>query len=236
MDITYAAQTIDAPNPFRRYAHRNRMSRSVRFAVSRATPGSTVLDFGCGSGAFIEELSKRSIRAVGYEPYMAERANASLPIFSRFDDIESAGPYGLVTLFETIEHLTEKEFDSFLRSCRRVLAKDGGILISGPIEVGPALVLKEISRYLCGIQRVGFKKTRFGHSLLELLGASFLGIAAKRGNDIKCTHKGFDFRKSIRYMRDKGWRVKVLTYGPLPLGTWYGNSQVFLWVDRLTGS
>jgi hypothetical protein len=70
------------------------------------------------------------------------------------------------------------------------------------------------------------------HGLFELLGAGLFGIPARRAADIKSSHKGFDFRQAIRDVRAQGWDVSILGYGPLPIRTWYGNSQFYLWATR----
>jgi hypothetical protein len=156
---------------------------------------------------------------------MTERAAGGLPIHRTIDEVSDLGPFSMVTLFETIEHLHQEELVDFLSTCERVLGPDGGILISGPIEVGPALLLKEANRSILHFRRPE-------HGLLELAKASVLGIRASRAIDIKRSHKGFDFRNAISAIEALGWGAEMLHFGPLPIGTWYGNSQFYLWVTR----
>ena len=223
----YDSETINSPNPLARYAHRNRLRKSVELALPRLRNGK-VLDYGCGSGAFVSALEAlASGCAVGYEPFMTDRCGGGLPIFSTLQDAEKLGPYNLITLFETIEHLSAVEIDGFLEVCGRNLSPTGGILISAPIEIGPALVLKELNRSI-----LRFKQPE--HRLVEFLKASLLGMPARRAEDIKISHRGFDFRQAMQYLQACGWEVEVLCYGPLPIGTWYGNSQVYLWASKRT--
>jgi hypothetical protein len=228
MNIPYDRQTIDSPNPIARYAHRSRIRKSLRIALSKlSTPSrQRVLDYGCGSGVFISELNTvRPDCAVGYEPFMADRTSPALPIYSRIEDIESMGPFSLVTLFETIEHLSEEETTRFLGTCDKLLTKAGGVLLSGPVEIGPALFAKEFNRSIRHFQAPDY-------GVLEFLKASLLGVPGRRADDIKTSHKGFDFRRAVAFMRRSGWRVDIHSFGPLPIGTWYGNSQVYLWLSR----
>ena len=220
---SYDACTINSTNPFARYAHRMRVKRSVDIAESRVDVGK-ILDYGCGSGVFIAEmLSKKSNCAIGYEPYMEDRVCDDLPIFKSLQDVKKMGPYATVTLFETAEHLASNELEDFLSMCQQLLTSAGGILISVPIEVGPALILKELNRF--------FHLKRPEYHFFEFIKSSVFGIPARRADNIKVSHKGFDFRRFIDTLEASGWYVRVLSYGPLPLGTWYGNSQVYIWAN-----
>lgn len=223
MPLSYADQTMHSSNPFARYAHRRRFRTALALALPRIGSGK-VLDYGCGSGAFISELLALGKNVVGYEPFMEERVAPNLPIYSRMKEVESLGPYGMITLFETVEHLKDSEIDGFLATCRQLLSTAGIILISAPIEIGPAVILKEFNRYL----RMPRHNRHFGYSATELLKASVFGIPAKRDTVITASHKGFDFRRVIRRFVSLGWQVEILAFSPLPIGTWYGNSQVFL--------
>jgi hypothetical protein len=156
---------------------------------------------------------------------MTERKDENLPIHSQFGDVEEFAPFKVVSLFETIEHLSISELDNFLHESEKILEPSGGILISAPIEIGPALILKELNR---SIFRLKFSEYR----PFELLKAALLGVPGRRAMNIKTSHKGFDFRESIELLSQRGWNVEVLGYGPLPTGTWYGNSQVFLWATK----
>jgi len=106
-----------------------------------------------------------------------------------------------------------------------ILKENGSILISAPIEIGPALLLKEFSRSI-------FRHKWPEHGICELFLATTLGIPGKRATNVKISHKGFDFRKVIRYLETKDYEIRVLRYGPLPIGTWYGNSQIYFTIKR----
>ena len=222
---SYDAETINSPNPFARYAHRNRIKRSLAYVIPRIRLG-RVLDYGCGSGVFISRLNGlKPYSAVGYEPFLRERTQRDLPIYSNYEEALSFGPYHTVTLFETIEHLSKSEVDEFLLRCDEALDARGSILISAPIEIGPALLLKEANRTV-----LRFKKQEY--QLLELMKAAFLGAPGRRAENIKSSHKGYDFRESLDFLASRGWSTSVLSYGPLPLGHWYGNSQVFFLANK----
>jgi hypothetical protein len=221
----YDSQTINARNPFARYSHRKRIKQSLALALPLIGDG-RLLDYGCGPGVFLSKvLAHRPDSAVGYEPFMAERTQNHLPIYSTLPEIEQRGPYELITLFETIEHLSAEELSNFLNLARRNLSTSGRILISAPIEIGPALLLKDLNRFA-----LRFHPSE--HRPWELVTAGLFGIPARRAEDIKKSHRGFDFRRAIAQLRSSGWETQVLKYGPLPVPTWYGNSQVYMAASR----
>lgn len=227
MMISYEQQTQDSRNPVARLAHRNRLKRSLCLTHRFLRQG-RLLDFGCGSGTFLREMEKTHPgQGVGYEPFMQERAAPDLPIHSTIEKVYALGPFEVITLFETIEHLESHELIDFLRCSEKLLTIGGGVLVSAPIEVGPVVLMKELVR-MRKFRRVPEL------SLSELLGAAFLAKAPSRAVDIKVSHKGFDFRHAIAEIRYHGWHVRVLEYGPLPIRTWIGNSQVYLWLTKVT--
>lgn len=225
MNISYDRKTVNSPNPLARYAHRNRIRKSIALALSKSASG-LILDYGCGSGALVSALLElKSDVAVGYEPFMQERVNDDLPIYKKFSDVIALGSFNLITLFEVVEHLSEPELDEFLCRCELLLSPQGGVLISAPIEIGPALLLKEFNRFI-------FRAKRPEYGFWEFLKACVLGIPASRAVNIKSSHKGFDFRCVVKCLEAKGWNVQIMSFGPMPIGIWYGNSQVYMWLNK----
>lgn len=223
--VSYDRQTLNTPNPIARYAHRHRLKRVVSL-IAGTTGIRRLLDYGCGSGAFVSRIQgMNGISAVGYEPFMTERVPGAAHIHTDFSTVEAEGPFDVITLFETIEHLTEAELKDFLQRADRLLGDRGKILLSAPIEIGPAVLVKELNRCL-------LHRRRPENNALELFLASLFGIVPERPPDVRRTHKGFDFRHAIRYLEASFGPVSIACYGPLPIGTWYGNSQVYFWLTR----
>jgi SAM-dependent methyltransferase len=188
-----------------------------------------ILDYGCGSGFFVSEINKIQPNcAIGYEPFMEERCGENLPVYSNYPDILQYAPYKVITILEVLEHLQWSEIASILNRCNdELLSSDGIIIISVPITIGPALLLKELNLF-----RITGK---WHYNILEFIGALFFGNAGYRDNPdlaFMSDHKGFDFRELIRFIRSKDWQVKILGYTPLPINWWYGNSQIFFSVRK----
>jgi SAM-dependent methyltransferase len=197
------------------------------YAIPRLELGN-LLDYGCGSGVFIAEINKiKQGIAFGYEPFMTERCQDGLPIYSEYNEILKYAPYQTITIFEVMEHLQWTELANILVRCSEVLHPNGVIIVSVPIEIGPVILIKEINR---------FRETKqWNYNIFEFLGALIFGIAGWRKNPdwVFMEHKGFDFRELLRFIRSKGWITKILGYGPLPIKFWYGNSQIFFMVKKL---
>ena len=215
----YDENTINAQNFFARFSHRNRINKIFKI-VKKYSHHGKVLDYACGTGVLVARAPESII---GYEPFMLERCQTGLPIYNSLDNIRTFAPFSLICINNLFEHLHFSEIENILTICRNIISDNGCIIVNVPIEVGPVIILKEINRSF-------FHKEPGGYTFLEFIKAAFLGIVGKRINPnvVFMSHKGFDFRHLISFVRTKGWEVKVLSYGPLPTGCWYGNSDVYL--------
>lgn len=227
----YDSATINSSNPFVRLAHRSRVKKGYDIVLSRLSEG-RLLDYGCGTGILLNKIKQSNnnrggVELYGYEPVMKERCVENLSIFSDYNEIVKFAPFATITVFEVLEHLQWKEIGTILNRFKDILKEDGKIYISVPIEVGPAIILKEVNRKRSG--------DNCQYNFLEFIKAAFFGIPGYReapDSDYMLLHKGFDFRHLIHFFKSRGWKVKIIGYGPLPIPTWYGNSQVFLSLSR----
>jgi hypothetical protein len=85
---------------------------------------------------------------------------------------------------------------------------------------GPAVLLKELSRSIL------FRR-RSDMTAAELFKAGFLGIPARRADDVKTSHRGFDWRVTQRTLQAH-FRSLGIQYSPLPFKGSYGQSQVLM--------
>ena len=133
--VSYAAQTLDTPNPIARYAHRQRYKASFD-RDGEVRDGGTVLDFGCGQGDFLNTLAdlRPDLTLIGFDPESGHEAERYAPV----DDVAppAAGSVDLVCCFETLEHLYDDEIASFLDTADRVLVP-GARSVSVPVIGGP---------------------------------------------------------------------------------------------------
>jgi SAM-dependent methyltransferase len=223
--VSYAAQTLDTPNPIARYAHRQRYKASFDRVTGEVRDGGTVFDYGCGQGDFLNTLAdlRPDLTLIGFDPESGHEAERYAPVADPAT-VEPAS-VDLVCCFETLEHLYDDEIASFLDTADRVLVLGGEIVISVPVIGGPTLLLKEANR------AVLFRR-RSDYSARELVAASFAGRPAPRPDDIRVSHKGFDFRALLARLGER-FEVADVVCSPFPALPWWFNSQVFARLRRL---
>jgi len=102
--------------------------------VVRLPPEAQILDIGCGTGALLEELSKRG-RAYGVDAseraieYCRKRGLTNV-YCGNLDAVPTNQPFDCITLFDVLEHI-ENDI-GVLKECSRLLTDDGCVLITVP--------------------------------------------------------------------------------------------------------
>jgi len=114
-----------------RVAHRR--LRTIARLLGKEAPQIRLLDVGCSRGQFVQAASVLGFNAEGVEPapHIASAArNAGVTVHTGLleDQCFAEASYDALTLFEVIEHL--KEPRQLLKECRRVLTRDGILMIS----------------------------------------------------------------------------------------------------------
>ncbi|WP_280951541.1 class I SAM-dependent methyltransferase [Methylocella silvestris] len=215
--LAYDFQTVKQANPLARFAHKQRIERSVMLAQQYLAPNGVIVDFGAGKGSFLTALGDKRPDATLYaiEEYFRPAEDSRIHYVENFKSLEVKTD--LVTSFEVGEHLTDAETEEFLTDARQSLKDGGKLIISVPIMIGAACALKDLNRALM------FRRAP-EYSLRELIAGSF-GGAVQRPADRRPTHKGFDFR----WLRDRienYFLIENEILSPLPL-PWWVNSQIF---------
>jgi SAM-dependent methyltransferase len=220
-EIEYRRQTVDTRNPIARYAHRRRYKLSLDHVADTVPDTGTVLDYGCGDGSFLNALAelRPDLTLYGFDP----ESNHVPDRYTLIDDVAPVadGSVDMVCCYETLEHLYDKEIAELVAHTQRVLRDGGELSISVPIIGGPPLLLKELNRM------VMFRRGT-DYSAGELLRAALLGRPAPRPDDIRVTHKGFDFRALAARLSEDLEPVGALERSPFGRLPWWANSQAFL--------
>ena len=218
--IAYADQTFNTPNPIARYAHRSRLRRSLAYANEVLPQGASLIDFGCGTGDFLNALKliRPDASLIGFDPYLF----GSQDSFARVTDIGKIASASLdvVCCFEVLEHLSDQDLAVFLTQGKRVLKPGGYLLVSVPIMGGLTLLLKESNRALL------FRR-KSDYSPMELLRATFGGIVERTTNRLG-SHKGFSFQEMRYSLLKENFSLVREAMCPFAALPWWLNSQIFL--------
>ena len=220
MKVDYDKQTINAKNFFAKYAHRTRLEISVKIISNYfQNKQISLLDFGCGDGFFLNQLSKKfsNFELIGYDPY-SKITHKSFRLINKMDVIKKK-TLDIICCFETLEHLNKDEKDILYSDISKMLKVGGKFIVSVPIIGGLTLILKEINRMFM------FRR-KSDYSLKELVFATFFNISAKRTDNIKTSHKGFNFQKLENELKEK-FLLRSKIYSPFKHIPWYLNSNVF---------
>lgn len=239
----YARKQIYCPSRVVAWSHGSRFRLAARLAATAA--GGRLLDYGCGDGTFLALTHGTFDNAVGADidaQQLAEcrRRLADLPglSFVRTADLRGAeheGGYDVVTCMEVLEHCMDAERLRVLDHLRGLVARGGRLVVSVPIEIGPALAGKQFFRAVAAWRGQGDYRYRETYSPRELLAATFarpnLARAHHRAETASgpleyCGHKGFDWRILEREIATR-FAIEQRLFTPLgPLGPLL-NSQVW---------
>lgn len=227
----YAAATHLHKRRLFRFSHARRFD--VALTLLAPDDGCRLLDFGSGDGYFLQLAIERGVDGAmtAYEPigflqdqirerFAARREGAPIDVI---DGTESCpeGAFDRIACLEVLEHLQPGPRDTVIRELERLLAPEGRLVVSVPIEVGPTALCKYLGAVILT------RKDR-RYRPLEVVRAT-LGLRVERDPTMRfLPHKGFDFRE-LRVLLRERFRMKREVYSPLPFLRGALNAQV-LWV------
>ena len=108
-----------------------------------------------------------------------------------------------------------------MRFIAEKLKPQGKALVTVPIMIGPAVLIKELEPDACYF---GGVRTRRPPSCGS---AAFLNVPPRRAEDIAVSHRGYDWRVTHRILSAR-FRCETLMFSPLPFVGGYGNSQAMM--------
>lgn len=227
------------------WSHGRRFRMARRLAARHA--GRPLLDYGCGDGTFLALVADLFPDATGAEidavlvDDARRRFGARGPRFVHVGELDSVpdGAFGVVTCMEVLEHCTEPVADAVIGELRRLVAPDGAVIVSVPVETGPSLLLKQAARAVAGWRRVPGYVDRERYAPAELARMAFAGDATTIERPVYETrfadgapnryhgHKGFNWRRlAARLGRD--FEVRDVRFSPVPLPGGLLASQVWM--------
>ena len=151
------------------YLHKNFLVRKIfqdRIkAAYRMTSftDKTVLDYGCGSGIFLESLSQEISKGIGLDldieiaKKIITSKNITLAQIKNENDVLQFENIDIITSFDVLEHV--HDLDSLVEGFNKILRPGGFLIISGPTENS----LYGIARKIAGIGIKGNLKGKEEH-------------------------------------------------------------------------
>ncbi|GAC1336998.1 MAG: hypothetical protein NVSMB14_04480 [Isosphaeraceae bacterium] len=235
---------------------RNRIlnwSHGSRFETGRRLvepfAGRRLLDYGCGDGIFLAKVLDLFPDAVGVDVDPKQNADCRarfaeiapkitfLDVEPDLDDPRHDHAYDIITCMETLEHCPDDVVDQILDLLARLVAPEGTIIISVPIEIGFSLFAKEFLRSIIGLKIKDYSSRR-RYRPAEMFKMVFAGenTAIERPSYLDefepgqfsrhHDHKGFNWKALRRKIRER-FELRRLRFTPLGWTRGWLSSQVW---------
>jgi SAM-dependent methyltransferase len=215
------------------WSHRRRFATGV--ALAGAFHGRRVLDYGCGDGTFLAMLSESAhppADSVGAELYDHKVSDCRTRLgrqpglsFTSVDSLDlnvHRERYDGVVCMEVLEHVVD--VDAVIDRLWRLLAADGTLLVSVPVETGLPLLIKQAVRRIAGWRRIGQYPGTSPYTWRECVVSLFAGstphlVRTTYGCDAHChDHKGFNWM-ALRDRLARRFTIDRIVASPL---AWLG--------------
>jgi 2-polyprenyl-3-methyl-5-hydroxy-6-metoxy-1,4-benzoquinol methylase len=135
--ISHSGKSSGLMGPLYTTARKFALSWKTRIVKSQSKKG-TALDFGCGTGEFLQTLKSKGWKVAGIEPSDLARAKAesltNQKLYSSLSEI-STNQFDAITAWHVVEHVPE--LSSVIEELKRLLKKDGTIFIAVPNYESP---------------------------------------------------------------------------------------------------
>jgi SAM-dependent methyltransferase len=207
----YAAKQIFSRDRLVAWSHRRRFEAGLSLAARFR--GRRILDYGCGDGTFLALLWDRDARpasAVGAEldrvqvddcrARLGHLPGVAFESIARLDDEAYAGAFDGVICMEVLEHVVA--VDAVIDRLWRVLADEGTLIVSVPVETGLPLLVKQAARRIAGWRGIGDYAMNARYTVREYAASLIAGAEPhmprpiyNAGGEVPFhDHKGFNWR------------------------------------------
>jgi len=189
--------------------------------IERYKRKGALLDYGCGTGAFVKVAQQNGWDATGYEPSENARKNADpgVTIVSTTQQLNK--PYQVITLWHVLEHLPELQAD--LVRIVSTLAPNGLLVIAVPNRLsldarhyGPHWAAYDVPRHLWHFTPQAMEKLLTQHGL-KLVARKPLWLDAYYVSLLSEKYRGASTLIA--------WVNALLTGTRSNLSAWLGNGQ-----------
>jgi 2-polyprenyl-3-methyl-5-hydroxy-6-metoxy-1,4-benzoquinol methylase len=110
------------------------LKQKVRWINKASKTKGRLLDFGCGTGYFLQAAQKDGWHVVGFEPnakaLSVARDKHNLKIYQEFTELEGEKKFDAITLFHVLEHV--HDLDQTMKILHQKLKQRGNLFIAVP--------------------------------------------------------------------------------------------------------
>lgn len=241
-DGHYYRKQLGCKSRFIAWSHRSRFELALRLLGPSTKK---LLDYGCGDGTFLSMAADRVQAGCGADitPDQIQDCQTRLAKFGNLRFLttpELAGAehehaYDVVTCMETLEHCSAPIVELVLSDLARLVADQGRVIISVPIEIGPTFVLKGVVRKLAAWRGLSDYKYYESYSMRNALRMIFASRKTTfdrplygEPNAQSHSHYGFNWR-AMRQRVQEYFHIERTRFSPLGfLGGWVSSQAWFL--------
>ncbi len=222
----YTNSTINSSSVLHAFSHKKRFSVALKLIDPRDSEA--VLDYGTGDGYMVKLVSEvHSGKVVGYTPVnqqMVDYLNSSISndnvSFTRDLSSLKKGSFSKICCLEVLEHLPLDSQRIALCNIKSFLKEDGRVVISVPLEVGFASLIKNSLRI---ILRRKHPPTNF-----STITKSLLGMYIERPDrHYIASHIGFRYKTLVTLFDEVGLSIEKKAFSPFSMLGTVCNSQIF---------
>jgi len=212
----WASRLMLRNNPALALSHRARF-RFARRLLTRYS-GKRLLDYGCGDGTLFTVVGDLfpSLTGVDRNPHNVDDNRR------RFRGVRGAvflhagetahsthrGAYDVITCFEVLQCCLDSDFDLVISDLKRLVAANGTLIISMPIECGPALLVKHAVR-MVALRRAQQRDRYQFRELLRMTFATERTAITRTVESGRYTYKGFNWRAARARICDQFYLRKI---------------------------
>lgn len=238
----YARKQIFCRDRLISWSHRSRFE--IGLELARQFAGKRILDYGCGDGAFLAMLNagpSPPAEALGVEVVESVVQNCQTRLggpginFVTLDQIDGRAhhhAYDAVICMEVLEHMLDVE--SILDRFDGLLAPNGKLLISVPIETGLPLLVKQTLRRVAGWRGIGDYPGTSSYAPGEYVRSIFANSKTRIQRTIHSNpdgsqvydHKGFNWM-ALRELLSRHFIIEETVSSPVSWLTPHIASQVW---------
>jgi SAM-dependent methyltransferase len=229
----YATKQIFCRDRLIAWSHQRRFETGLRLALGFG--GLRVIDYGCGDGTFLALLSSgphppRLSVGAELDPFQVDdcrrrlgaRPGLQFESIAALDDEAHLGRYDGVVCMEVLEHVVD--LTTVLERLWRLLARDGTLLVSVPVETGAPLIVKQLARRVAGWRGIGDYPGSSPYTWAEFRASLFAGRTPHlerpvHGRDTPTPfhdHKGFNWMVLEKCLSE-WFDLRRVVASPLPM-------------------